>query len=409
MDDKHLINYAKLIAKVGLNVQKGQDIMLTCGLDQPKFIHMLVKELYECGARKVFVTYSDPELTKLDIQYENVEDLGKVETFEKDKQEYIADHYACRLFIESDDPDALKGVDFKKYSKAMQMRRKVFQPIRDRFDNYVQWCIAGVPSIGWAKKVFPELDGDEAIEALWEAILKVSRAWEGDPIKNWEEHDANLAQKKNKLNEMHLEKLVYKSKNGTDFTVHMIPDCLWAAGGEYGQTSRIYFQPNIPSEECFTTPMKGKCEGIVFSTKPLSYNSNIIEDFSIRFEDGKVKEIHAKKGEEFLQELIKMDEGSAMLGECALIPFHSPINDTKLIFFSTLYDENAACHLALGCGFENLIVGYEKMTLEEIRAKGINNSMSHVDFMIGSEDLDVVGYDKDGKKYQIFKKGNWAF
>lgn len=409
MDKEHLINYAKLIAKVGLNVKPKQDVMLTCGYDQPEFIHYLVEELYKCGARKVFVNFSDSNIEKINIQYMSEEDLGTLETFQVDKWQYIADHQACRLFIESDDPDALSGIDVGKMSRANMAMKRIINPIRDQFDNKVQWCIAGVPSLAWAKKVFPDLSDKDAIEALWVAILKVSRAYEGDPIKNWEEHDNNLALRKSKLNDMHLTKLHYESKNGTNFTVDLIKNVKWAAGGESGQVSKIYFQPNIPSEECFTSPMKGKCDGIVVATKPLSLNGHLVEDFKITFKDGKVSNIEAKKGKEVLEELIKMDEGSCMLGECALIPYHSPINNTGLIFFSTLYDENASCHLALGTGFENLMEGYEEMTLEEIREKGINYSMNHVDFMIGSEDMNIVGFDEDGKKYQIFKDGNWAF
>lgn len=410
MEREKLVNYAKLIAKSGLNVQKGQDIMLSCGLDQPEFIEILVEELYKCGARKVFVNYYDPVVDKLAITYQDEKDLSTLEEFEIDKWKHIAKVNACRLFIESDDPDALNGIDVEKYTRASIAKGKVIMPIRNEFDNKVQWCIAGVPSLKWAKKVFPNIkDDNEAIEALWTAILKVSRAYEGDPIKNWEIHDANLRKRVETLNNLHLERLHYTSKNGTDFTVHLLPNVKWAAGGEYGQESRIYFQPNIPSEECFTSPKKGACEGVVVSSKPLSLNSQLVEDFKIYFKDGKVSKIEAKKGQKQLEELVKMDEGSSMLGECALIPFHSPINDTGLIFYSTLYDENASCHLALGRGFENLMDGYENMSNDEIHAKGINESINHVDFMIGSEDLNIEGYDFDGNKHQIFINGNWAF
>lgn len=285
----------------------------------------------------------------------------------------------------------------------------VIKPIREKFDNKVQWCIAGVPSKEWAKKVFPNLNEDDAQEELFKAILKVSRAYEGDPIENWKKHDEDLRNRAEYLNSLHLEKLHYTSKNGTDFTVHLLKNVKWCAGGEYGQDSRIYFQPNIPTEECFTSPKKGACEGVVVSSKPLSLNSNLVEDFKIYFKDGKVNKIEAKKGKELLEELVKMDEGSAMLGEVALIPFNSPINNTGLIFYSTLYDENVSCHLALGAGFENLMDNYENMTLEEIHKAGINDSINHVDFMIGSEDLDIVGYDFDGNEHQIFKNGDWAF
>ncbi len=409
MKKELLVNYAKLIARVGLNVNKGQDVMLECSLNQKEFIEYLVEELYLAGARKVFVFFNDPIITKLNIKYQSEEALGTLETFEKDKWEYIADKCACRLFIESDDPDALNGIDIKKYTNAKIKKSKIIKSIREKFDNKVQWCIAGVPSKEWAKKVFPNLNEEDAQEELFKAILKVSRAYEGDPIENWKKHDEDLRSRAEHLNSLHLEKLHYTSKNGTDFTVHLLKNVKWCAGGEYGQESRIYFQPNIPTEECFTSPKKGACEGVVVSAKPLSLNSNLVEDFKIYFKDGKVSKVEARKGKELLEELVKMDEGSSMLGEVALIPFNSPINNTGLIFYSTLYDENASCHLALGAGFENLMDNYENMTLDEIHEAGINDSINHVDFMIGSEDLDIVGYDFDGKEYQIFKNGDWAF
>ena len=208
---------------------------------------------------------------------------------------------------------------------------------------------------------------------------------------------------------MHLKKLIYKSKNGTDFSVELLENVLWAAGGEYGQISRIYFQPNIPTEECFTSPKKDSANGVVVSTKPLSLNGHLVENFKVYFKDGKAYKVEAKTGQKILEELIASDEGSAFLGEVALIPFHSPINDTGLIFYSTLYDENASCHLALGCGFENLMVGYENMTLDEVHKLGINDSIVHCDFMIGSEDMNIIGIDKDNKVHQIFINGDWAF
>lgn len=409
MNKEILRNYAKLIAKHGLNVQKGQYVVLNCSLDQMEFIKILIEELYLCGASKVITRLSDPDLTKLDVKYQSLEDLKRPEQFEIDYQELIAEKQACRLFIESDDPDALNGIDIEKYTEAMNNKRRIYKPIREKYDNKVQWCIAGVPSIKWAKKVFPHLDGEEAIEALWEAILKTSRALKGDPIKNFEEHDKNLRIRAKKLNNMHLKKLIYKSKNGTDFSIDLLDNVLWAAGGEYGEVSRIYFQPNIPTEECFTSPKKDSANGVLVSSKPLSLNSHIVEDFKIYFKDGKAYKVEAKKGQEVLEKLIGSDEGSAYLGEVALIPYHSPINDTGLIFYSTLYDENASCHVALGCGFENLMVGYEKMTLKEIHDLGINDSNVHCDFMIGTEDLNIIGIDKDGNEHKIFINGDWAF
>lgn len=409
MNIKRLKEYARLIVKVGLNVQKGQDVMLTCGLEQQDFINILVEELYIAGARKVFIDYRNTDIKKLEYKYQSIEELGKVETFEEERFKYIAETFPCRLFIESEDPDAFKDVDSDKISSANRLRMKTIIKYRDRYDTKCQWCIAGAPSLKWAKKVFPNLKDDEAIEALWEAILKVSRAYEGNPISNWMEHDANLIKKAEYLNALNLDRLEYKSSNGTDFKVWLIEGCKWLGGGEYGEESRIYFQPNIPTEEIFSSPLAGKCEGVVVATKPLSLNGKLVEDFKIYFKNGEVYKVEAKKGEQDLRNLIAMDEGSKKLGECALVPFSSPINQSNLTFFSTLYDENACCHLALGEGFSNLIPGYEKLSKDELKRLGINSSMIHVDFMIGSKDLSIIGYTKEDEAIILFKDGEWAF
>jgi len=402
-----LKNYAKLIAETGLNVQKGQDVVVEASLDQEVFVSYVVEALYKRGARKVFVNFTSPLITKLNIKHQKLKDLSTLETFEIDKWNYIKDKLSCRLFIESDDPDALNGIDINKLAKANCEKMKIIKPIRNEFDNKIQWCIVGVPSLKWAKKVFPNLSNKKAIEALWEAILKVSRSYEGNPIENWEKHDKNLQDRKAYLNSLHLHYLEYKSKNGTDFKVELLPNVKWGAGGEVTKDSKIYFQPNIPSEEVFTSPKSGSCEGVVVSTKPLSLNGHLVEDFKIYFKNGRVDKIEAKKGKEVLEELVKMDEGSSKLGEVALIPYHSPINEAGLLFFSTLYDENASCHLALGAGFESLMDNYENMSNEEIHKKGINDSINHVDFMIGSEDMAIIGTDFNGEKHIIFENGDF--
>jgi len=281
-------------------------------------------------------------------------------------------------------------------------------------NNIGQWSILAYPNLAWAKKVFPDMNDDEAIDALWKAILYTSRVIDKDgnaldPIAEWDKHNTFLADRCNHLNSLHLKELRYKASNGTDFKVGLIDDCLWEGGSETALGSGIVFNPNIPSEECFTSPMKGQAEGLVVATKPLSYQGELIENFSIRFHEGKAVEVHAEKGEELLKQMISMDETAAYLGECALIPYDSPINNTGILFYETLFDENASCHLALGMGFTNLIKDYDKYTQEELKEKGINDSMIHVDFMIGSKDMNIVGITKDDKEVQIFKDGNWAF
>ena len=312
------------------------------------------------------------------------------------------------ISLASSEPDGMKGVDMSKVAYINQVRYQAFHKYIEESENKYQWCIAGVPGAAWAKKVFPELSKKAAIEALWEAILKTSRADDGNGIENWKAHDEDLKARCDYLNSLRLKKLHYTSSNGTNLTVGLIPGVIFLGGGETNLKGDFY-QPNIPSEECFTSPMKGEAEGIVYSTKPLSYQGNLIKNFWVKFEGGKAVDVHAEEGEEALRSILSLDEGAAYLGECALVPFDSPINNTGLLFYNTLFDENAACHLALGRGFTNLYPNYEKYTEDQIHEFGINKSMSHVDFMIGSKDLSIVGTTEDGKEVQIFKDGNWAF
>mgnify|MGYP003316325910 CR=1 FL=1 len=302
----------------------------------------------------------------------------------------------------------MAGVDTAKMAKARQMLYPVSKKYRDMWENKDQWCIVAVPGVKWAKKVFPGVPTKKAVNMLWDAILKTSRC-DDDPIKAWNEHNKDLKKRFTYLNSLNLDYLHYESKNGTNFKVWMNPLCNWLGGGETAQDSRIYYNPNIPSEEAFTSPLKGKAEGILYSTKPLSYQGELIENFSIEFKNGKVVKVKAEKGQNLLEEMIKMDEGACMLGEVALVPYDSPVNQTGLLFYNTLYDENACCHFALGFGFTNSIRGFEKYTQKELFEMGVNNSLIHVDFMIGSKDLNITGYTRDGKKVQIFKNGTWAF
>ncbi len=408
MNKIQLRRYAKLLAKTGVNVKKGQWVMVTAELDQPEFVEMVVEELYRAGAGKVTVEWSHQPLTKLHYKYMKEDALKKFEKWELEKLELRKNELPAMLYIESEDPDGLAGVDQEKFTSVRMSRTKVVKPYRDAMENKYQWCIAAVPSKAWAKKVFPDLMVNTAVEKLWDAILTASRADGADPVREWARHNDELAQRCDHLNRLKLVSLEYKSSNGTDFKVGLIPDSSFKGGGEE-TIEGAYFNPNIPSEEIFISPMAGVAEGIVYSTKPLSYQGELIEDFSVRFEGGKVVEVKAKKNQHLLEKMISMDEGAKMLGECALIAYDSPINNSGILFYNTLFDENASCHLALGRGFNECVKGFEEMTNEEIHAKGINDSMIHVDFMIGSPDLEVVGVTKNGDRVQIFKNGNWAF
>ena len=402
-----LREYAKLIVRSGLNVQKGQTVLVMAGLDQPEFVQMVVDEAYKAKAKEVIVQWMYQPLTKMHYRYQNVKTLGTVKEWEKARQEYYCDVLPARVYLTSEDPDGLKGVNTAKMAKANQMMYPILKPYRDRRENKEQWCIAAVPGAAWAKKVFPGVRTSVAIEKLWEAILSCSRVNE-DPVKAWEEHNKDLHDRCAYLNSLKIRKLHYTADNGTDLTVGMIPEAEWKGGGDT-TLQGVFFNPNIPTEECFISPMKGEAEGIVYSTKPLSYQGQLIDNFSIRFEGGKAVEAKAEQGEELLKTMIAMDEGAAYLGECALVPQRSPICESGILFYNTLFDENAACHLAMGMGFADTIKDFQNKTLEECRALGINESMVHEDFMIGCDSMNIDGICEDGSTVAIFRNGNWAF
>ena len=402
-----LREYAKLIVRRGVNVQKGQEVLIRAGLDQPEFVAMVVEEAYKAKAKKVTVQWEYQPLDKLHYRYRSLKTLGTVEEWEKARQEHYCETLPCRIYLESDDPDGLKGINMEKVSKARQMQYPILKPYRDRRENKDQWCIAAVPGAAWAKKVFPGMRTSTAMEKLWEAILTTSRVTE-DPVKAWDAHNADLQGRCDYLNSLHIRSLHYTAENGTDLTVGMIPEARWCGGGETSLQG-IFFNPNIPTEECFISPMRGQAEGIVYASKPLSYRGQLIENFSVRFENGKVVEVKAEKGEELLKTMVSMDEGAAYLGECALVPQKSPISESGLLFYNTLFDENAACHLALGMGFADTIRDFQNKTLDECRALGVNDSMIHEDFMIGCDSMNIDAICEDGKVVPIFRGGNWAF
>ena len=404
-----LQRYARLIARKGVNVQKGQEVMILADLDQPDFVRMTVEECYRAGASKVTVEWNFQPLAKLHYRYRSVRTLSKMEKWEIEKLAHRAEKLPAMIYIDSADPDGLRGINQEKVAKAQKATYPIIKPYRDKMENKYQWCIAAVPGEKWAKKVFPNLRVSAAMEKLWETILYTSRADGDDPLLAWDKHNLDLRKRCKYLNDLGIEELHYTSANGTDFRVGLIPDALFLGGSEYTLGSNVEFNPNIPSEEVFTSPMKGKAEGKVVSTRPLSFRGELIENFSITFHEGKAVEVSAEKNEELLRTMISMDDAAAYLGECALVPYDSPIQNSGVTFCNTLFDENACCHLALGSGFENCIKDYDKYTLEECREKGINDSIIHVDFMIGAEDLSIDAITRDGKTIPIFRDGNWAF
>ena len=402
-----LREYARLIVRCGVNVQKGQTVLVSADLDQPEFVQMVVDEAYKAKAKEVIVQWNYQPLSKLHYRYQNVKTLGTVKEWEKARQQFYCDVLPARIHLTSADPDGMKGINMTKVARARQMSYPVLKSYFDQRENKEQWCIAAVPGVAWAKKMFPNLSKKQAVEKLWEAILHTARVTE-DPVKAWEEHNADLQARCAYLNSLNIRSLHYTADNGTDFTVGMIPEAQFCGGGETSLQG-IFFNPNIPTEECFISPMRGEAEGIVYSTKPLSYQGQLIDNFYMRFENGKVVEVHAEKGEELLKRMISMDEGAAYLGECALVPQASPISESGLLFYNTLFDENAACHLAVGMGFADTIKDFQNKTLEECRALGVNDSMIHEDFMIGCDTMNIDATCADGKVVPIFRNGNWAF
>ena len=402
-----LRKYAQLIAQVGVNVQPGQEVFITADLDQPEFVAMVVEECYRRKAKKVVLEWDYQPLQKLHYRYRSLKTLSKVENYEIARWQHYVDELPCRIYLISEDPDGLRGINQAKMAKAQQNRYPIAKPFREAMENKYQWCIAAVPGKAWAKKLFPNLRASQAVEKLWQYILNAARVTD-DPIAAWDEHNREVHEKCDYLNSLGIQKLHYTSANGTDFTVGLMERSRFSGASEKSLQGYT-FNPNIPSEECFVSPKKGDAEGIVYATMPLSYQGQLIDKFWIRFREGKAVEWDAEVNRDLLTKLITMDEGSAYLGECALVPYDSPIRNAELLFYNTLFDENAACHLALGNGYADTIQGFEELTLDECYAMGLNQSMIHEDFMIGSADMNIDAICRDGKTIPIFRNGNWAF
>ncbi len=404
-----LKKYAELIVETGLNVQKGQYVMIQAATENEAFALMCVEECYRRGAVKVTVDWLSQGLDRLTYKYRTLESLKKIEKWELEKAKERYGNLWCLLWLDSDDPDGLDGVDVRKMGEALRARAGKIKKYRDEADGRYQWCIAAVPSKKWAQKLFPGLTEKAAVEKLWEKILFCSRASE-DPIEAWKRHDEDLKKRCEYLNSLSIDSLHYTSPEGTDLTVGLMKESLFLGGGEETTGNRkVYFQPNIPSEECFTSPKKGRADGIVYATMPLCYNGNLIENFYIRFRDGKAVEWKAEKNEELLGRLLRMDEGASYIGECALVPNSSPIRKSGILYYNTLFDENATCHIAFGAGFDNCVRDWESLGKNGCQEKGVNDSLIHIDFMIGSSSLDIDAITADGKVVPLFRGGEWAF
>ena len=405
--------YARLLVKSGIAVKKGDYVIVNAGLDQPEFVKMVVEECYRAKAARVMVEWSYQPLTKLHVNNMSQKLLGTVEAFEEEKLKFRLEKNPAMLYLASDDPDGLKGVNQKKMAASMIAKQKIIKPYREKMDNKYKWCIAAVPGDAWAKKIFPGERVSVAVEKLWSAILLASRVIDKDgnlldAVGEWDKHNESFKKRCEILNNAGLVELRYKSSNGTDLRVGLMEEGSFMGGGEHTLGGE-YFNPNIPTEEVFTTPRSGAAEGIVYSSMPLSWRGEIIDNFSMRFEGGKVVEAKAEKNEALLNTMVSMDEGAARLGECAFVPYNSPIRESGIMFYETLFDENAACHFAIGAGFTNTVKDYQNYTKEQLTEMGVNDSALHVDFMVGTEDMSIIGIKKDGSEFVIFENGLWAF
>ena len=407
MNQKIYEEYAKLAVEIGINLKEGQDVEITASTKCADFVKEIVKVCYADKARSVKVEWLNEEIDKLRWLYEDEKVMSEVLTWQEEKAKHRAETLPCKIYVDDADPDAYNGIDLKKYAAVRKARYSVLKKYSDMEDNRNQWVIVAIPSVKWAKKVFPALSDDEAVSKLWEAIIKTMRLDQKDPVQAWKDHIDDLQEKSNKLNEMNLDYLEYKSSNGTDLTLKLQPNHYWISARETNMLGND-FTANMPTEEVFTMPKRDGVDGVVVSTKPLSLQGQLVENFKVTFKDGKCVEVTAEKGQDVLENMLNMDENSRYLGEVALVPYDSPINQTGLLFSNTLFDENACCHLAFGEAFKNNIRGYENMSEEDFKKVGFNESINHVDFMIGSDDLDIVGVDHNGNRYQIFKNGVWA-
>ncbi len=408
MKKSELKKYAKLIVNVGACVKKKQEVIVNAPIAASNLVEFVVEEAYKKGAKRVTVNWSNSNLTKLDFKYQKEETLCEVFDYEHAKQKHLSNVIPTMINIASPNPDALKGVDMTKMASSSKVRGAEFKQYRDLIEGKYQWTIAAYPNEEWAKKVFPSLPTKKAVKELWNAIAICSRL-EGNPILNWQVHKENLLTKKNILDELQIKDLHFTSENGTNFTVSLLGNTHFTAGGLTTKKG-VYYFPNMPTEECFTTPNRHSANGVVYSSKPLSVRGSLVDNFGFKFENGKIVEVLAEVEEHktILESLINTDDGARQLGEVALVPFSSPVNQTNLLFYNTLFDENACCHLALGRGFNFSINNYENLSNEEIKQFDLNDSLIHVDFMIGTKDMNITAKTFSGKEVQIFKDGEWS-
>ena len=401
---------ARLAIRRGVNVQKDQPLIIRADVRDHAFVEMLVKEAYEAGALSVSVDWKDQKLNRMDYEYQTAETLSDIGSWIHTREEERQKKHACYLSVISDAPNALQGIDQNKRNAYQSAYLEMMADLQKySVNNEGQWCVFGIPSVEWAKTVFPDLPEEEAFRRLEAAIFQVSRVHaDSDPLEEWEKHDAELIRHADKLNAYQFDRLHFRSGLGTDLTVGLVRNHIWVGGG-CTTPAGVYFDPNIPTEEIFCMPDRSRVDGVVYASMPLSYHGTLIEDFHFRFAAGKVVEAHAGKEEEVLKDMLAFDEGSGRLGEVALVPYGSPVSASGILFLNTLYDENAACHLALGMCYPENLEGGTRLSDEELRAAGGNVSRQHTDFMFGTADMEIDGIAKDGTITAIFRNGRFVW
>ncbi|MFC5591925.1 aminopeptidase [Sporosarcina soli] len=406
--EQQLAHYADLAVQVGVNIQPNQYLYISASTETTEFVRLVVEKAYDAGARQVFVDWNDDAVTRIRYEKAPSDSFAEFPEWKVMEREQLAEKGAAFMSIISQSPDLLKGVESSRISDFQKASGQAL----DKYRQYVQsdkisWTVIAAPSEAWAAKVFPELPVEERIPALWNAIFQSVRADQENPVQEWIEHDNRLHEKVDYLNQKRYRKLHYTAP-GTDLTIELPEGHLWCGAGSVNEKGHA-FMANMPTEEVFTVPLKTGVDGVVSSTKPLSYGGNIIDHFTITFQEGRVIDVSAEQGEEVLKQLIDTDEGAKYLGEVALVPHTSPISQSGLLFYNTLFDENASNHLALGSAYAFCIEGGKTMSREELEQRGLNQSITHVDFMIGSAEMDIDGILDDGSTEPIFRNGNWAF
>lgn len=403
-----LTKYAELAVKIGVNIQPNQYLYIAASIESAPFVQVVTKIAYEIGAKQVFVDYTDDQITRTRYELAPADSFDFFPPWKVQEREWLAEEGAAFMSIVSQSPDLLSGID----SKRIASFQKASGTALNKYRQYVQsdkisWTVIAAPSKQWARKVFPDLPEEKQVAALWDAIFKATRADLDNPVEAWAQHNDNLHEKVDYLNNKNYAKLHYTAP-GTDLTIELPKGHLWCGAGSINEKGEE-FMANMPTEEVFTVPHKDGVNGYVSSTKPLSYGGNIIDNFKLTFENGRIVQVEAAQGEEVLKNLVATDEGSHYLGEVALVPFHSPISQSNILFYNTLFDENASNHLAIGSAYAFCIEGGKSMSSDELKAHGLNESITHVDFMIGSEQMNIDGITADGQSEPVFRNGNWAF